>query len=286
MPRGGHKGLWKPTPLDFFRSRWKRFYKRSYRPRSGGANNPDWLPPHPQATYNNDGVPSPWKLQYSLRNFPPGSFPPDARGFAQQAYEQNFFKLMQPYRRCTDPVAMDIVMRCLDPGRHGGGDTGYGRTEVEPTLAQSADVDQSSKGVPQHLYNMLGASGDESDQQFYNTLKTTSSDPDTFHIHRLRELCEEKQIVYLAGKKPDFNRNQGNESDHRFPFVDEQAGLLDELNLKDILRLRYKTNSRRHPKWTAIKETYKRWHRLYLRNKAVLEDEAKARLGVKKQQLT
>eukprot|EP00913_Durusdinium_trenchii_P022422 g21061.t1 len=34
-------------------------------------------------------------------------------------------------------------------------------------------------------------------------------------------------------------------------------------------RIRHKTNSRRHPKWQEIQYWIKRWHRFYLRRRAV-----------------
>ncbi|CAE7436053.1 unnamed protein product, partial [Symbiodinium necroappetens] len=63
----------------------------------------------------------------------------------------------------------------------------------------------------------------------------------------------------------------------------EKAGLLDELELAEILRLRHKTNSRRLPKWKEIQFWFKKWHRVYLRRRAVKIAEAKARMGVLKQ---
>jgi len=109
--------------------------------------------------------------------------------------------------------------------------------------------------------------------------------PETFAVRRLYELCEEKELVWDRGQQdPHKDRRAEEEQAHgRFPRVDEQASLVDDLQLKDILKLRHKTNRRRHPKWIEITYQYKKWHQQYLRRKAMLEDEVKARMGVIKQ---
>jgi len=108
-----------------------------------------------------------------------------------------------------------------------------------------------------------------------------------FKVRRLMNLLEEQEIVWSSGRRLQTRRAARSRSadDPRgnFPYIDEKAGLLDELDLAEILRVNYKTNSRRLPKWKEIQFWFKKWHRVYLRRRAVKIEEAKARVGVVKQ---
>merc|ERR1712217_788698 len=96
---------------------------------------------------------------------------------------------------------------------------------------------------------------------------------DTFPVRRLRELVEEWELVWENGQnnpRAAARRKKASPEDEgvdrgRFPYIDEQAGLLDELSLNEILRLNYKTKSRHHPKWKEIRYEMKRGHKQYLR---------------------
>lgn len=298
-------GLWKPTPKDIFKSRWKRFYKRTYRPRSG-FNAVDRPTPHEQGKYHTDGVPSPWKLNFALKNFGQG-FPPDAMRYSQKAYEFNLRRLLRPATFCNNPVGQDVVLRCLDPGRRQtGADSGYGRACVgngeRYNRAKARDQEGDSKQVrtsevlPMHIYNLINGEAERDDrgQDFASALKASFQEAEVFPVRRLYELCEEKEIVWLDGQTDPramaarTRSITGEETADRgrFPYVDESASLIDELTLKDVLRLAHRTKSRRHPKWREIQYQYKRNHQAFLRRRHVEKDETQARMGVLRQALT
>ncbi|CAK9043171.1 unnamed protein product [Durusdinium trenchii] len=84
------------------------------------------------------------------------------------------------------------------------------------------------------------------------------------------QLCAEKEMVYDPSlPRRSSSREEGNETRGHFPYIDERVSMLDEVTLDKILRIRHKTNSRRHPKWQEIQYWIKRWHRFYLRRRAV-----------------
>lgn len=293
MPRGGHHGLWKPTPADIYRSRWKRFYKRSHRFRTPG-NNPDRAGPHEQPRWHPDVVPSPWRIQYSLRGFEP-SMPPDARPYFDRAYTDNLKRFLRPATSCNfdNRSGRDLILRCLDPGRRGGAHSGYGRPEVGnatmvPDYLENLIKDEAEKTKSEHFLEKLLMTPEK---------QSEVQQPQVFYVRRLAELLEEKEIVWAKGQtdpKANLGRSKirqdliggtpGEEVNRgQFPYVDEQASLIDSLELREILRLRHRTNKRRHPKWLEITYQYKKWHKQYLRRRAMLQDEVKARMGVLRQ---
>lgn len=187
----------------------------------------------------------------------------------------------------------DLILRCLDPGRRGGAHSGYGRPEVGTTTAS-----------PKYLENLIEEVAEENQSQKFlekilRTPETQSEEqfPQVFYVRRLAELLEEKEIVWadgqtdpkaLAGKSRGGNLiggTPGQEARDRgqFPYVDEQASLIDNLDLAEILRLKHRINKRRHPKWQEVQYQYKKWHKQYLRRRAVLQDEVKARMGILRQ---
>eukprot|EP00435_Cladocopium_sp_Y103_P053650 s699_g17.t1 len=276
MPRGGHMGIWRPLPKDIFKSRWKRFFKRCYRPRTGG-NALDRAPPHIQADHM-DGVPSPWKL-HMQEDFGEGKSFRDSRipRGAGSDYRSNLDQYLRPAKFCTEGIASDVILRSLDPGRHNYMSlTGLGKLE---TAWQNIDGNKD-KGtvaatdweysVPTHILSVLKPLlGTKEPGEVITTR------PNLFVARKLRQLCEEKEIR-ASGEGPD----RGN-----FPYVDEQASLLDELTLNEILRIRHKTNSRRHPKWKEVQYWFKRWHGIYLRKRAIKRAELKEAQGIAKKAL-
>lgn len=277
MPRGGHMGLWKPTPKDIYKSRWKRFYKRCYRLRTPG-NNVDRPGPHDQSNFVPDGVPSAWKLNYSLQNFT-GKKPPDSRRAGFATYRFNIDKYLLPAKLCREGSVADIVHRCLDGGRHGSWHTGLGRLEATWGRGEFADkrLDEELQ-IPMHIYNQVKK------QESDDTSQKDSDVLDMFPVRRLYQLCDEKEIIWDGGLNDPrkYDTAEGGPRG-RFPYVDDHAGLLDELSLSEILRVSHRTNSRRHPKWKEIQYWFKRWHRMYLRRRHMLKDEVKARMGIMKQ---
>lgn len=291
-----------PIPKDFYRSRWKMFYKRSWRNRSA-VNNPERAAPHQQPRFNAEDVPSPWKLQYSLNNF--DQFVPGGNKYAQQTYALNKSRFMEPALFCHPRPPMDRdrggslgaedgpsvqevgvqdhILRCLDPGRRGGGHSGYGRLEINhDSRAPSAAAD----GTPEHIRNLITSQAEGSDaKDFVDVLMARDERRQFFAVRRLYKLCEEKEIVWERGRMDQDRKKKG---DHltenldrgHFPYVDEQASLIDELVLKEILKLRHKTKTRRHPRWIEITYQRKQWHQQYLRRRQMLKDELKVRMGL------
>lgn len=318
MPRGGHFGLWKPVAKDIFRSRWKRFYKRCYRDRATKGNTPDRPGPHLQPNQTPDGVPEPWRLLYSLNNFEAQRPPPDARGITLVRETQRIF--MQPAMRCVLSSERHAILRALDGGRNGGPESGFGRMETSPWPQNPDHVPQHILNVlkanavgKQQSRAKDGSSRDEDDDDdqteaeqvnqveeqdqvddppdFYAYL-VGKQDPaalkrahGTFPVRRVQELMEEYTLVWDGGlKKPRDLALDDGERGH-FPFVDEQASLISEMALRDILKVSHRTKSRRHPKWQEIQYEFKRGHQTYLRRRQMLLDEAKSRMGVVRQAL-
>jgi len=303
MPRGGHFGLWKPTPKDIFKSRWKKWYKRCYRWRTPG-NEPDRAPPHIGALLRDgppDGVPSPWKLHYSVDNFS-AVRPSDLRRYAYRAYESNVGDFLLPYRNCRQPALRDAVLRSLDWGRRGVSDSGLGRAEVvrfgasEPTSQGGREAAAVPELLPKHIHAaILSKAAKEKELGSFMEVLTQESHSDWFPVRRLYELCEEKEIAFggMLERKPRGGGADGGGAGRggtgdglsekptdrgRFPYVDEKASLIDEVNLNQILRLRHKTNSRHHPKWREVRYTFKKWQQQYLRRRHMLKEEEKERM--------
>lgn len=234
---------------------------------------------------------------------------PGAASTATKMYVLNLRRFLEPAWRCDpafsksrnadpsdEPVlnpqlmgSRDYLFRCLDRGRNGGFNSGYGR----------AEANQSSSTTVPHIWNILKTHVPQEDtgSEFISLLKGEEAHRhwNYFAVKRLMELCEEKEIVWERGRMPDRdgpmkrkpNPDQADkellERGH-FPFVDEQASLIDELALKDILRVRHKTNRRRQPYWIEYQYQHKQKHQQYLRRREMLKDEAKARLGLQTNQ--
>eukprot|EP00811_Abedinium_folium_P002178 NODE_11997_length_1252_cov_9.296889.p2 GENE.NODE_11997_length_1252_cov_9.296889~~NODE_11997_length_1252_cov_9.296889.p2 ORF type:complete len:289 (-),score=38.93 NODE_11997_length_1252_cov_9.296889:303-1169(-) len=282
MPSGGHKGGWWPTPRDIYRSRWKRFYKRTYRWRSA-LNHPDNPPPYRQAGQPHDFVPSPMKLQVQIR--PTGGLPPWARRGTWGTYLRNSSRYMSPAQFAQDVTGRDYVMRCLDRGSHGGGDTGYGRIEagISAQNRQHPQAQaQETAAMPEHIRRVLEESAGTvtGGHEFVKTLKDTYDDNDKFYVKRLAELTEEFELVW---ETRDGRRRRADGDHGIFPYVDEKASLVDDLRLDTILKLRHRTKRRRMPKWIEIQYVTKKWHQQYMRRRHMLKDEAAARHGIVRQ---
>lgn len=312
LPKDHFKSRWKHF--------YKRCYREKARGVSPFApNRPDNLPPYAAAskvskTFNksedgtrtdeisttrfvhHDIMPSPWRLQYSALNFPDGGMPNDLlppHNGAFKDYRENVQVYMKPYRHASaSSSAQDAILRCLDSGRRGRNDSGLGRVELETKLPQ--DGADEVHHVPSHIANLLKAhssegSGAETLAQLMGPQPTNQKDdqPQSFVVRQLYALCEEKQIVW-DGKQMQSTRGrpqkQGEEQTGpdrgRFPRVDEQASMVDDFHLMDILKLRHKTNRRCHPKWVAIEYQFKKWRQQYLRRRHMNLDEAKARMGI------
>ncbi|CAJ1413870.1 unnamed protein product [Effrenium voratum] len=295
MPRGGHMGLWKPLPRDIFKSRWKRFFKRCWRPRSGG-NQVDRAGPHIQGDYW-EAVPSPWKLHLREPSKAAGADAyKDGAGAnsSLKVYRRNQASYLRPAMMCREGTASDIILRCLDAGRRSSFSlTGLGKLEAAwfnvpesgNPRQETAWEDAAPRHILDELEKVIKERKETSSQEPYEVLASPSNN---FKVRRLFELCEEKEIVWDGGQIGARRRTGREEASKRgnFPYIDEQAGLLDELNLDEILRLRHKTKSRRLPKWKAISWWFKRWHRVYLRRRAMVIEEVKATEGVSKKALS
>ncbi|CAE7743827.1 unnamed protein product [Symbiodinium sp. CCMP2592] len=272
MPRGTHRGLWKPLPKDIFKSRWKTFYKRCFRPRSVG-NTVDRRPPHIQATFTED-VPSPWKFHlYPNQAGNDLIAPIDNSAF--KAYGNVVGTYLKPAYDASEGTASDVVLRCLDAGRRGSGSlSGLGRPEA---VSGTRDIELAPQHIRAQLTKLCGKTPEE----------VIAKQTRFFKVRRLMNLLEEQEIVWTSGRRLQTRlaarSRSADDPRGNFPYIDEKAGLLDELDLAEILRVNYKTNSRRLPKWKEIQFWFKKWHRVYLRRRAVRIEEAKARMGVVKQ---
>ncbi|CAE7508543.1 unnamed protein product [Symbiodinium natans] len=269
-------GIWKPLPKDIFKSRWKRFYKRSWRTRTGG-NSIDRRPPHIQAHYVED-VPSPWKFHVYPKETGETQTPIHNAAFTK--YRLAIQRYLAPARDCAEGTASDVILRCLDAGRRGSASlSGLGKLEA----AWGPEFTETSVAAPPHIYaEVLKHCVPQRPEQ------VLARQTQFFKVRRLMHLVEEQDIVWDKGQRVATRvatRSGMTKEDKRgnFPYIDEKAGLLDELELASILRVNHKTNSRRHPKWKEIQFWFKKWHRVYLRKRAVKIAEAKARMGVLKQ---
>eukprot|EP00439_Symbiodinium_sp_Y106_P077172 s2313_g16.t1 len=239
MPRGTHRGLWKPLPKDIFK------------PRSGG-NTVDRRPPHIQATFTED-VPSPWKFHLY----------PDQAGndlIAPIDSRNVVGTYLGPAYEASEGTASDVVLRCLDAGRRGSGSlSGLGRPEAV-SETQQRDKDLAPQHIRAQLMELCGGKPPE---------EVIAKQTRFFKVRRLMNLLEEQddardaEIVWSSGRRLQTRRAARSRSadDPRgnFPYIDEKAGLLDELDLAEILRVNYKTNSRRLPKWKEIQFWFKKW---------------------------
>lgn len=287
-------GGWWPTPKDIFKSRWKRFYKRGNRQRSMKINAADWEKPHMQGFRAKNFLAAPWKWNYSTENFPrDGGKPPDLTGTADVMYRNQVKRFMLPLQHLTvmsketgarntkEPDVQDFILRCLDAGRRGRCDSGHGRAEVA--------LDKKAV-APSHLLQAMEAASDEdargeteaSSAEFLSAISTFETSPTHFHVRRLMQLCEEWEITWEGGQAEDEDE-ENEPARGRFPYIDEQASLVDELTLKSILRLRHKTKCRRSPRWLEAVYHMKKGRSSYLRRRAVCTEEANAQMGVLKQ---
>jgi len=158
--------------------------------------------------------------------------------------------------------------------------------------------------LPRHIYGaILSKAAKDSELGSFMEVLTQHSQSDVFPVRRLYELCEEKEIAFdgKLEKRPKGGASgdggggsKGGGADGlseqpadrgRFPYVDEKASLIDELNLREILKLRHKTNSRHHPKWKEVRYCFKKWQQQYLRRRHMQKEELKERLGVLKTSL-
>jgi len=289
MPRGGHFGFW-GVPETIFRSRWKQFHKRCHRDRTKGVNTVDREGPHSQPNFVPDGVPEPWRLQYSVDNYSKESMPRSATLMARRIYKQSSWNFLKPADAAVSPVARDTVLRGLDPGRRGGAHSGLGCLMVHGN-----DV---STMVPTHIRNALETADksaiaqdklrNETEASFLECLEKGGSAEKLgmFSLRRLRELCEEYEIVWHFGQvDPGSARQAEANSREKFPYVDEQASLVDDLRLNQIQQFRHRINSRRKPLWRAITNQEKLFHKQYLRRRAMNLEEKKAESGVVKQKV-
>jgi hypothetical protein len=270
-------------------------------------------PPHPQPKYgfdekaeqvHPDGVPSPWILQYSLSNESyKGVKPPDSRRSAHRAYEWNIRNLMNPALICLNSVGQDLILRSLDAGRKGGADTGWGRPETGATTVETAPAylrkifeDECQQDEGNYFLQNLDAAQPVGTGASTSNYDSSGMSTDLFHNRRLYKLVEEKELVWDGGqidfRKMAKNRGAAEASGDgagergHFPYVDEQASLIDDLQLREILRIRHRMNRRRHFKWIEMSYQYKKWHQQYLRRRAMANDEVKARMGVLRQTLS
>lgn len=318
MPRGGHNGIWRPTPKDIFKSRWKRWYKRSYLSRSGDndyANNAVDRRPTPQDASKKlhlpDGTGSLWRLNtHSFGEKDPQDMerggPGRSRFAAYQMYKDNRDTYLKPFSNAQSPMWAETVIRCLDRERHGshsGESFGQSSASWEPdsdsvsyltAAIRSAKEEAASRFLS--APNSHNVDSDYEVQSYEVQTATPRSPPEKkevvrplpgpYLVRRLYGLCDEYELVWRKGQRPLEPREDENEGTRgRFPYVDEQHSALGDLNLSDILRVNHRIKSRRHPRWKEAVYLFKKARAQYLIRRQVCKDEAKARQGVMKQVL-
>merc|ERR1712050_122876 len=91
--------------------------------------------------------------------------------YAQNAYRDNVKRFLNPAMVCVNSDGRDVILRCLDPGSHGGADSGYGRACVgtgeifrrgnkhNPDTQQTRSPDI----VPTHIFNKIKEEADKDD---------------------------------------------------------------------------------------------------------------------------
>ncbi|CAK9045781.1 Hypothetical protein SCF082_LOCUS25855, partial [Durusdinium trenchii] len=211
-----------------------------------------------------DGVPSAWKLHIEV---PDEGFA-DLKTPSERWRGSNHKRYLRPVKECSEGTPSDVILRCLDAGRHGSMSlTGFGKLEAAwPWDTDQQPCTEHDLSAPKHIYRELQALIGSK-----QVLRAVFQSPsNTFGVRRIMQLCAEKEMVYDPSlPRRSSSREEGNETRGHFPYIDERVSMLDEVTLDKILRIRHKTNSRRHPKWQEIQYWIKRWHRFYLRRRAV-----------------
>jgi len=266
------KGKWVKclTPKDIFRSRWKRFYKRCHRFRTAGVNTLDASLSTPPK-YDHDSVPSPWRLHYSPLNYNGdySGYPLDQKLSGAYLYAKSFKKYMSPADQCNNDAARDAIMRCLDAGRRGGAESGLGRPVVFVGISEEPSVPGT-----EHLHEIIKGFIEESKQDqneaFKKALRTES---DVFAVRRLYEVCDEWETVWEKAANNTDDENSDDEG--RFPYVNEDATLVGQVRMNDILRVRHRTNWSSKPYWVEYRYQKKKRKQKYLRLRHVKKEEEK-----------
>lgn len=284
MPHGGHFGLFRhAVPKNMLRPKW-RFAKASIR-----------------EGVSRDAVPAPWRLQY-------WNWSDDSMKLSRRAYALSIQRYLRPAVK-SGTVGSDYMLRILDSAgrrvKHRG-HSGFGHPALQTRYdgpSEDTDDKQYQDVAPHHLRSVLDG------LEYFSTKKDSrekeSAEQGSFQqqvvrsinnwkgthpfiVRRLMKLCHEYEMVWH--ERPRRRRGVGGVSAEgpdrgEFPYVDEQASLLDDQRLDTILRTRHRINRRRHPKWIEIQYVKKQWHRQYLRRKAMLAAEVKERQGLFIEQL-
>mmetsp|Transcript_7836 Transcript_7836/g.17209 ORF Transcript_7836/g.17209 Transcript_7836/m.17209 type:complete len:331 (-) Transcript_7836:12-1004(-) len=318
MPRGGHTcGYWPQgigSPKDIFRSRWKQFYKRTYRERNGIFNSIDFVPPHPQLSYKvikgegegedskkkverfsiiKDFVSQPWRFQVHTKDLDDGfmRYKEHRGASAYHQYIAAAGDLLSPWYECHDEKHCDAILRCLDPGRKGG-HSGLGLSETLE-MEDSRGQEHFQPSYIRKIFNNVvvkgsdGADGTSKDDPQDNKVRK-AFELEIFRLRHLYALLERREFLSPGiPRKPreDAGPRSGTNDSKlskvadrgRFPFVDENASLVEDLTLKTIMRIRHRINSRRNPLRKEVAYQRKKWKAKYLRLKAILDEEAKVK---------
>eukprot|EP00397_Hematodinium_sp_SG-2012_P050184 GEMP01058209.1.p1 GENE.GEMP01058209.1~~GEMP01058209.1.p1 ORF type:complete len:257 (+),score=23.62 GEMP01058209.1:119-889(+) len=244
MPRGGHHGGWFPFPnpkmgILEHRPAWKKFAGPQRVPGQKGAFlKQSWV-----LNVNKDP-----KVNVNL--------PSRDENNIKDMYEANRTMLALPLQWLSDECpSISNKWRCLS--RSLDFDRGLARNEyvnVDATSHFNIIADSPKKGYW------------DDPTKFWQILAN----------RRMYRLCQQYQTTWKPWTPPTESKHDNKED--AFPYVDENASVMADLGLKDILHSRHKTRTRRHPKWVEIQWWLRKWKNAYLHRRRIkiVEDEAKS----------
>ncbi len=149
------------------------------------------------------------------------------------------------------------ILQCLERNEH---ENGYSKQHSGYGLQISG-----SDSKRNHFSDIY----DEVDPAYSSDLAKTV--PNTFPIKRLYHVCNTFESSARKQRTGQIRSNlhpRNKEDDLRgsFPYVDDKATVLGELNNAEILRTRHRVNSHSHPRW-AIRTIRQRRRKVLLRLK-------------------
>lgn len=153
-----------------------------------------------------------------------------------------------------------VILESLERSQHENGylrqHSGYGVIGTSPI--------SGSESKRNHFSDLY----DEMDPAFTASLVNTV--PNTFPMKRIYHICNQYESMW-KNRRGDATRSRSTSSVNDnlrgpFPYVDDKATVLGELNRAEILKTRHRVNSHSHPRW-AIRTIRRRTRRELLKLK-------------------